>query len=60
MLEMLESHYRTRYNYRLNMTRHIVWPVGIVLLGSMVGFVVYAIFSPMVSIINQMALNVYP
>jgi len=60
ILQMLESHYRTIYSYRLNLTRYILWPVGIVLLGLMVGFIVYAIFSPMVAIINLMALNVYP
>ncbi len=60
ILEMLESHYRWSYMYRLNVTRFILWPTGIVLLGLMVGFVVYAVFSPAVAIINLMALNVYP
>jgi len=60
VLEMLESHYRASYTYRVNLTRFILWPVGIVLLGLMVAFVVYAVFSPGVAIINQLALNVYP
>jgi type II secretory pathway component PulF len=60
ILEMLESHYRSLYLYRLNLTRYILWPVGILLLGLMVGFVAYAVFSPAVAIVNSMALNVYP
>jgi len=60
ILDMLESHYRSLYGYRLNLMRHILWPVGILLLGLMVGFVVYGVFSPAVAIINLMALNVYP
>ncbi|MEN6424390.1 MAG: type II secretion system F family protein [Phycisphaerales bacterium] len=60
ILELLESHYRSSYVYRVNVTRYILWPAAIVLVGLMVGFVVYAIFSPTVAIINMMALNVYP
>ncbi len=60
ILEMLESHQRSLYSYRVNVTRYILWPVGILLLGLMVGFVAYAVFSPAVAIINVMALNVYP
>lgn len=60
ILEMLESYYRSLYLYRLNLTRYILWPVGILLLGLMVGFVAYAVFSPGVAIVNSMALNVYP
>lgn len=60
ILEMLESHYRSLYSYRANVTRYILWPVGILMLGLMVGFVAYAVFSPAVAVINAMALNVYP
>jgi type II secretory pathway component PulF len=60
ILEMLESHHRSLYAYRMNVTRYILWPVGILMLGLMVGFVAYAVFSPAVAIINVMALNVYP
>lgn len=60
ILEMLESHYRALYLYRLNLTRYISWPAGIFLLGLMVGFVAYAVYSPAVAVINTMALNVYP
>jgi type II secretory pathway component PulF len=60
ILEMLESHHRSLYAYRMNVTRYILWPVGILLLGLMVGFVAYSVFSPAVALINAMALNVYP
>jgi type II secretory pathway component PulF len=60
ILEMLASHYRAVYNYRLNLTRYILWPLGIVLLGAIVGFVVYAAFAPTAAILKHLALNLYP
>ena len=60
VLEMLESYYRSNYSYRVNLTRFILWPCGIILLGATVGFIVYAIFSPGVMVIRQLAESVYP
>jgi type II secretory pathway component PulF len=60
VLELLESYYRSNYSYRVNLTRFILWPCGIILLGAMVGFIVYAIFSPGVMVIRQLAESVYP
>lgn len=60
LLEVLENHYRSLYSYRLNVMRYVLWPVGILLLGGMVGFVVYSIFSPTVAVIHSMSLYVYP
>lgn len=60
VLEMLESFYRSNYSYRVNLARFILWPCAIILLGATVGFVVFAIFSPGVEVINSMAGNVYP
>jgi len=60
VLEMLESFYRTNYSYRVNLARFIMWPCVSILLGVIVGFVVYAFFCPMVMIINQLANLVYP
>jgi len=54
ILEMLESFYRSNYSYYVNLTRFIMWPCIILALGAMVGFVVYAIFSPMIAIIEHM------
>jgi type II secretory pathway component PulF len=60
VLEMLESFYRFNYSYRVNLARFIFWPCAIILLGATVGFVVFAVFSPGVQVINSMAGNVYP
>lgn len=60
ILEVLENHHRCVYSYRLNVTRYILWPVGILLLGTMVGFIVFSIYSPGVAVIHSMAINVYP
>lgn len=60
VLETLESFYRSNYSYRVNLTRFILWPFGIILLGATVGFVVYAVFSPGVAVLSSMAGNVYP
>lgn len=60
VLELLESHYRSNYSYRVNLTRFILWPCGIVLLGATVGFIVYAIFSPGVLVLKQLAQSIYP
>jgi type IV pilus assembly protein PilC len=60
ILETLESFYRSNYNYRVNLARFIMWPCVTLIMGAMVGFVVYAIFSPMVTIINHLANLVTP
>jgi len=60
VLKMLEAYYRSNYSYRANLTRFILWPCAIVVLGLTVGFVVYAIFSPAVATIHFMADYVYP
>lgn len=60
VLELLESYYRSNYSYRVNLTRFILWPCGIILLGAIVGFIVYAVFSPGVMVIRQMVESVYP
>jgi type II secretory pathway component PulF len=60
LLEMLESFYRSNYSYRVNLARFIMWPCVSIVLGVIVGFVVYAFFCPLVLIINQMTNLVYP
>jgi type IV pilus assembly protein PilC len=55
ILEMLENFYRTNYSYRVNLMRFITMPCVTVLMGIGVGFVLYAIFSPMVAIISNLA-----
>ncbi|MHC4457741.1 MAG: type II secretion system F family protein [Planctomycetota bacterium] len=60
ILEMLESFYRSNYSYRVNLARFIMWPCVIILMGLVVGFVVYAIFSPSVAILHHFATSVTP
>jgi general secretion pathway protein F len=52
VLEMLESVYRTNYNFKINMAKFILLPCTTILIGSMVGFVAYAIFSAIIEIIT--------
>jgi len=51
ILEMLESVYRSNYSYRVNLARFILLPCTTILLGAMVGFVAYSVFSAIVQII---------
>ena len=60
VLEMLESHYRSNYSYRVHLTRFVLWPLGIVALGATVGFIVYAVFSPAVEVLQHLAAEIYP
>ena len=60
ILEMLESFYRSNYSYHVNLARFIMWPCIILLMGATVGFVVYAIFSPMIVVIEHMLDLAYP
>lgn len=60
VLDTLERHYRALYDYRANMVRYTSWPVGILLLGLSVGFIVYAFFSPAVALIDNLAYHIYP
>jgi type II secretory pathway component PulF len=60
VLETLESLYRSNYSYYANLVRFITWPCVTLIMGAMVGFVVYAIFSPLVTIIQHTADLVVP
>lgn len=60
VLETLESLYRSSYSYRVNLARLIMCPCVTLIMASIVGFVVYAIYSAPVAIIYQMAEAVYP
>lgn len=56
ILETLEDVGRSNYGYRVNLARFIIWPCITIFMGTMVGFVVYAIFSPMVLIISGLSM----
>jgi type IV pilus assembly protein PilC len=60
VLETLETFYRSNYSYYVNLARFILWPCLILLMGIMVGFVVYAIFSPSIAVIRRLSEIVYP
>jgi len=60
ILEILEDFYRSNYSYRVILARHVLWPIIIVTLAVVVGFMVYAFFSPVVEIIEHTAVLVMP
>jgi type II secretory pathway component PulF len=60
ILEMLESFYRSNYGYGVNLARFIMWPCVTLVMGAIVGFAVYAVFSPGVEVISHMANAVNP
>jgi len=60
ILETLESFYRSNYSYCVNLARFILWPCVILIMGAIVGFIVFAIFSPLIAIITQLANQVNP
>jgi len=60
ILETLESFYRSNYSYYVNLARFIMWPCLILFMGLIVGFVVYAIFSPSILIIESLSGKVLP
>ena len=60
ILETLESFYRSNYSYCVNLARFTLWPCVMLVLGATVGFVVYAIFSPGVMVINSLTGLVTP
>ena len=60
ILETLESFYRSNYSYYVNLARFIMWPCITLIMGAMVGFVVYAIFSPGILVIKSLSDVVYP
>jgi len=60
ILETIESFYRTNYSYYVNLARFIMWPCITLAMGVTVGFVVYAIFIPGITVISSLSGVVYP
>ncbi|MBN1125773.1 MAG: type II secretion system F family protein [Sedimentisphaerales bacterium] len=60
ILDMLEETYRDNYNYRANLARAVAIPVMILLLGCMIGFVVYSLFMPLIELNRLFAGSIYP
>ena len=59
ILETLETIYRSNYSYRVNLARYISWPCMILAIASCVGFVVYALFAPLVHMINTLTVILF-
>lgn len=60
ILEMLENHYREHYHFKAVLAGQIATPITILLLGLIVGFVVYAMFLPMIELIYVVMGEVVP
>jgi type II secretory pathway component PulF len=60
ILETLENFYRLNYSYSVNLARYIMWPCVILAMGLIVGFVVFAVFSPGIYIINVLSGSIVP
>lgn len=60
VLAMLETFYRTRYGTLVNLARYILWPCVTLLLALTVGFIVFALYMPMVTMIQVTARQVLP
>ncbi len=59
-LEMLESVYRSNYSYVVNLARFILWPFVTLGLALMVATIVYAMFAPLVALIEHTILMSTP
>ena len=60
ILHVLEEFYRNAYNFRANVARAAIVPVMVVALGGVVGFIIYAMFVPMVTMLWVMMPEVLP
>jgi type II secretory pathway component PulF len=60
ILETLETSYRWGYSRAATLARFIIGPCETICLGLMVGFIVYAMFSPIVTIIYATARSITP
>lgn len=60
ILATLDEFYRCNYNYKANLAKSVAMPFMILGLGGTVGFVVYAVFIPMVAITSYVANDVMP
>jgi len=60
VLGVIEDFHRSNYGYRINLARFIFWPCVTIVMGLMVAFIVYALFSPGILIITNLAESVTP
>ena len=60
ILRMLENFYRENFSYKLNIARAFFEPVMVVALGGCVGFVLFAMFLPIIKVITILTESVVP
>jgi type II secretory pathway component PulF len=60
ILEMLETFYRSNYSYVVNLARFVAEPFVTILMGLVVGFVAYALYSPLIIVAQSLATGLIP
>ena len=60
ILGMLEEFYRSNYNFRINIAKSAAMPFMVLGLGAIVGFIVFAMFMPMITILSVLTADVLP
>jgi type II secretory pathway component PulF len=60
ILETIEASYRWGYSRAATLARFIIGPCQTICLGLMVGFIAYAMFSPMILIIYDTGRSIIP
>ena len=60
ILGMLEEFYRSNYNFRINIAKSAAMPFMVLGLGAIVGFIVFAMFMPMLTILSVLTSDVVP
>jgi len=60
ILGMLEEFYRSNYNFRINIAKSAAMPFMVLGLGAIVGFIVFAMFMPMFTILSVLTADVVP
>ena len=60
ILGMIEEFYRSNYNFRINIAKSVFEPFMVLGLGATVGFIVFAMFMPMIKILSVLTADVAP
>ncbi len=60
ILGMIEEFYRSNYNFRINIAKSAAMPFMVVGMGAIVGFIAYAMFMPMFTILSVLTADVLP
>jgi len=60
ILESLETSYRSNYSYTVNLARFAFWPCVTLFLAAVVGTIAYAMFAPLVALIQHAVQGALP